>query len=209
MTSLARRERTQLADLLDEVGPDAPTLCGDWTTRDLTAHLIVREGSPAAVGIAVPQLAGWTEHSRKRTASRDFGDLVKDLRNGPPLWSVMRVPELDKLLNTVEFFVHLEDVRRAGPDWQPRELDAADDGAVWKATRARAGMLLRRSRVGVQLRTPDGRAAEGRAGSPSVTLVGTPSELLMYLHGRTDNALVEVQGDAEAVEIFRGTRLTV
>ena len=46
MTSLARRERHALCDLALELGPDAPTLCGDWTTRDLLAHLLVREGSP-------------------------------------------------------------------------------------------------------------------------------------------------------------------
>ena len=43
MTSLAESERALFADLLAEVGPDAPTLCGDWTTRDLAAHLVVRE----------------------------------------------------------------------------------------------------------------------------------------------------------------------
>ena len=30
-TQLARDERVALCDLLDEVGPDAPTLCADWT----------------------------------------------------------------------------------------------------------------------------------------------------------------------------------
>ena len=42
MTSLARRERLALADLAEQLGPDAPTLCGDWSTRDLLAHLVVR-----------------------------------------------------------------------------------------------------------------------------------------------------------------------
>jgi hypothetical protein len=32
-------ERKQLADLFDELGPDAPTLLDPWTTRDLAAHL--------------------------------------------------------------------------------------------------------------------------------------------------------------------------
>jgi len=209
MTSLAQRERAALADLLDEVGPDAPTLCGDWTTRDLTAHLLVREGSPAAAGIVVRPLAGWTEWDRKRTARRDYPRLVRDVRGGPPRWSALRLSELDKLVNTVEFFVHHEDVRRAVDGWRPRQLDPADDGALWKATRARAGMLLRRSKVGVELRTPDGRSAPGVKGTPSVTLVGTPGELLMYLHGRKDQAMVEIEGDADTVEVFRGTSLAV
>jgi len=209
MTSLAQRERAALADLLEEVGPDAPTLCGDWTTRDLAAHLLVRERSPAAAGIVVRPLGGWTERERARTARRDYPRLVNDVRNGPPRWSPLRLSDLDKLVNTVEFFVHHEDVRRAAADWQPRELDPADDGAVWKATRARARMLLRHSTVGVQLQTPDGRSAPGLAGSPTVTLEGAPGELLMYLHGRTERAIVEIHGDPEAVEAFRGTRLAV
>jgi hypothetical protein len=47
-------ERARLSDLLDELGPDAPTLLALWTTRDLAAHLVLRErdylascGSPA------------------------------------------------------------------------------------------------------------------------------------------------------------------
>jgi hypothetical protein len=32
-------ERTQLGDLFEELGPDAPTLPESWTTRDLAARL--------------------------------------------------------------------------------------------------------------------------------------------------------------------------
>src|SRR6476646_3889522 len=57
MTSLAHGERLALADLFAEVGPDAPTLCGDWTTRDLVAHLTSRERRADALpglGISAP-----------------------------------------------------------------------------------------------------------------------------------------------------------
>ena len=36
----AQRERRALVETMRTVGPDAPTLCGDWTTRDLAAHLV-------------------------------------------------------------------------------------------------------------------------------------------------------------------------
>ena len=36
----AQHERAGLSALLAEVGPEAPTLCGGWHTRDLLAHLI-------------------------------------------------------------------------------------------------------------------------------------------------------------------------
>ncbi len=42
VTDFAPIERAALADLMAELGPDAPTLCEGWTTRDLAAHLVVR-----------------------------------------------------------------------------------------------------------------------------------------------------------------------
>ena len=58
----ARRERDALCDLFVELGPDQPTLCGDWTTRDLAAHLVVRERRPdAAIGIVISKAAGYTD----------------------------------------------------------------------------------------------------------------------------------------------------
>ena len=58
MTSPVRRERYALCDTFEAVGPDAPTLCTPWRTRDLAAHLVIREGRPdAAVGLLVPPLA--------------------------------------------------------------------------------------------------------------------------------------------------------
>ena len=46
MSTFAKRERLLLADLLEAEGPEAPTLCEGWSTRDLAAHLIVRERRP-------------------------------------------------------------------------------------------------------------------------------------------------------------------
>ena len=38
--SFAKTERNQLGELLLEVGPEAPTLCEGWNTRDLATHLL-------------------------------------------------------------------------------------------------------------------------------------------------------------------------
>ena len=54
MVSIADTERAALCDLLDELGPDAPTLCEGWTTRDMAVHLYVRDRDPKAwAGISV------------------------------------------------------------------------------------------------------------------------------------------------------------
>ena len=58
--SYSREERRALCALLDETGPDAPTLCEGWTTGDLAAHLVLRERRPdAAAGVAGGPLAGY------------------------------------------------------------------------------------------------------------------------------------------------------
>ena len=62
----AARERAALVTTMRDAGPDAPTLCGEWTTRDLAAHLVLRERRPdAAAGIMIPALAGYTARKQQ------------------------------------------------------------------------------------------------------------------------------------------------
>src|SRR4051794_10618205 len=88
MTSLAQTERAALCDLALQLGEDQPTLAGEWTVKDLVVHLLLREGSPAAVGITVPALAGVADAASRRIARQDFPVLVERLRTGPPRLSV-------------------------------------------------------------------------------------------------------------------------
>lgn len=197
--SLARRERAALADLLDAVGPDAPTLCAGWTTRELAAHLVLREGHPAATGIAFPPLAGWTESKQRSLAEQPYPSLVARFRGGPPLISPLRLPKADTLANTFEHFVHQEDVRRAVPGWVPRPLTATDQGVLWSQLRARLRMFVRRAPVAVRLVAPEfGEATVGGDADDTVTVTGPPSELVLYLHGRRDQAQVDVSGPDSA-----------
>ena len=70
----ASRERAALVNTMRAVGPDAPTLCGEWTTRDLAAHLVLRERRPdAAAGILVPALAGYTAASSSASQAPPTG----------------------------------------------------------------------------------------------------------------------------------------
>ena len=73
MPGPARAERLALCELFVQVGPDAPTLLGEWTTRDLAAHLVVRERRPdAAAGIVVPILARHAERVRVQERERPW-----------------------------------------------------------------------------------------------------------------------------------------
>lgn len=211
-TELARAERALLCDLLESVGPDAPTLCEGWRARDLAAHLVVREGRPdAALGILGGPLAAWTERVQNGAASEPYEKLIRLLRNGPPIWSQFRLPMVDGQANTVEFFVHLEDVRRAQPDWQPRELDPELATFLWDRLRATGRMLFGKVKVGVAARrtdVPDEEPAKLRGGDPVVTIVGHPAELTMFAFGRKE-CRVEFEGDPAAIEQLRSSRLGV
>lgn len=211
---LARAERAALCDLLEELGPDEPTLCAGWTTRDLTAHLVVREGRPdAALGVLGGPLAAWTEKVQNDAASQPYDKLVQIVRTGPPIWSHFRVPFVDGQMNTVEFFVHHEDVRRRSDDWEVRQLDPALSNFLWDRLKLGGRLLFNGVDGGVVLQRtdgPDGEVEEHRAksGKPKVTLTGTAGELAMIAYGRRE-ADVVVEGDAEAVAAFRKASIQV
>jgi len=69
----------------------------------------------------LPFLAAHNERVRRAAAGRAYQTLVEQVRH-PPITSMAGIGVLDRLTNTAEFFIHHEDVRRAGPDWSPREL---------------------------------------------------------------------------------------
>jgi uncharacterized protein (TIGR03085 family) len=205
MTQFAQDERRALCDLLLEVGPEAATLCEGWTTADLAAHLVVRERRPdAAPGIVVPGLAAYSERVRRSTRDgTPWAELVDQVRSGPPF--PLRL--VDEAVNTVEYFVHHEDVRRARPAWAPRRLDAALESRLWSRLRTGARLLLRRSPTGVDVEAIGHGATTLKVGSPVVTLRGTPGELTLVVFGRGDHAEVDYQGDDAAIERFRAARL--
>jgi uncharacterized protein (TIGR03085 family) len=205
---VARTEREALADLLVAVGPDAPTLCGGWTTRDLAAHLVVRLARPdAALGIVVPQAAGWTARVQDGAARRPWPDLVRDVRQGGPWWSPVRIPAVDAATNTIEYFVHHEDVRRASEGWEPRHLADAECAQLWSHLARAARLLVRRSPVGVVAAPTDGPDAGStlvlKQTTPSVTLAGPTGEIVLAVWGRPTRDL-ELHGDDTAVEAFLG-----
>jgi uncharacterized protein (TIGR03085 family) len=193
--TLAAGERRELCDLMDQLGPDAPTLCKGWTTRDLAAHLVIRERRvDAAPGILLPVLAGYTARVQRSAAQQPWADLVDLVRNGPPPWSPYALPGLGDKINTMEFFVHHEDVRRAQTGWEPRPADSRRAAALWALLGRAARVLYRHSPVGVVLRTPDGLERTVRGGDRSVTLIGSIDELTLHAFGR-EQTEVDIDGD--------------
>jgi uncharacterized protein (TIGR03085 family) len=201
--SFARDERAALCALLDETGPRAPTLCEGWQTLDLAAHLVLREHRPdAAAGVMGGPLAGHTERVRRMLIDRTpYKDLVNEIRNGPPRLSVFALPGMDERLNTVEYFVHHEDVRRGEDGWEPRDVSAGLTEHLWQRLRA-ARFIFRKAPVGIELVRDDLPADPGhqrvritaKARTPMVTVTGSPAELTMWAMGRTTAARVRLDG---------------
>lgn len=209
MARHAQAERQSLADLLLSLGPDAPTLDEGWNTRDLAAHLVMRERRPdAAAGIGLRPLRAYSERVRLGLARLPYPQLVGMVRRAP-WWSPVSNPLLDGLANTAEFFIHHEDVRRAQPGWQPRDLPREHQAALWRQARRMASLALRRLRVAVLVQAPGYGETQAGAGGPGMRLVGAPGELLIFLSGRQRAARVQVDGPADAVQMLRTRRLGI
>lgn len=194
MSTYAQRERRDLADLFLTVGADAPTLNEGWSTRDLAAHLVVRERRPdAAAGIMVAPLRGHAERVRLAIAGRPYPEIVDLVRN-PPWWSPVSNRLVDGPANTLEFFIHHEDVRRAQPGWQPRELDQEFQAALWRRVTPMARLALRRFPAAVLVQAPGYGETSVGAGGERLRLIAPPAELALFVSGRQRAARVQADG---------------
>jgi uncharacterized protein (TIGR03085 family) len=202
--SLAQQERQTLSDLLVELGPEAPTLCEGWSTADMAAHLVVRERRPdSGPGLVLPSLAAYTD--RVRNAARDstpYTDLIARVRSGPP----MLLRPFDGAMNTVEFFIHVEDIRRAQEGWEPRSLSPQLDDALWARVGARG--MAKKVPATIEVSAP-GRTSKISGSGPRLVVKGDPGELILFGAGRQRAARVDITGDADLVTQLRTASLGV
>ena len=170
--SMAQQERAALVSTMRGVGPEQPTLCGDWTTRDLAAHLVVRERRvDAAPGILIPRLAGYTARVQEQvTAQNDWNVLLDQIASGPPLFSPFKL--LDPFVNVAEMFIHHEDVRRAVSGWEPRILDDATTAALARQVSLMSRMTMSKTPARVSLKTPDGKTLTTLGKGADVVVTG-------------------------------------
>jgi uncharacterized protein (TIGR03085 family) len=201
---LAQQERQTTCDALLAVGPDAPTLCEGWDAYDLAAHLVVRERRPdSGPGLVWPPLAGYTDKVRRAAKDRTpWEKLVQSVRQGPPL--LLR--PFDGAMNTIEYFIHAEDVRRAQPDWTPRPLSPELADALW--ARVGPGGLAKKVAATVVISSP-GRPDKVAGSGPRVVLTGDPGELTLFGAGRQAASKVEISGDGELAEQLRTATLGI
>ena len=158
-------------------------------------------------------LAGYTARVQRQYLDRySYPELIELFKAGPPRLSPFAIGGFDETVNTVEYFVHHEDVRRAAEGWTERELPAGLSDALWKRLKgsrlflrsAPTGIVFARADAAVFANTAlantrDTRPIIAKNATPSVTVTGTPAELTLWSMGRVTAAQVELDGPDEAV----------
>ncbi|WP_290370747.1 TIGR03085 family metal-binding protein [Ruania suaedae] len=199
----AQREQRDLLATMRAAGPEAPTLCEGWLTRHLAAHLYLRGHRPWALARGAD--AATDELADTLTGADAYERVLADFAGrGPGLSGLPALPlvgaRLDDTANHLEYLVHHEDVRRGGDaPAGPRELDAAQERAIWDSVVQLGRLAYRRAPVGVVLLWPGGRRAQVRRDSDSVVLVGAPVEQALWAFGRRDHADIRLEGEAHSV----------
>ncbi len=193
--TLAQRQRALLCDLFLELGPLAPTLDEGWKTQDLAAHLWIREHKPwAMLGVMMEKYKSLTERiQRDALHTHGFIGLVEQLRTPPLL-----IRPVDSVMNGAEFFIHHMDVLRAND--RDQTLSPEDEESLRAPLKMFATKVAKTFGDRLVLDTNDGKQLELGRGTTPVHVIGKPSELLLFVSGRTDNAKVELVGEPDAVK---------
>lgn len=208
-SALIAAERTALLESLQEAGPQAPTLCEGWESRHLLAHLLLRESKPlVAAGVLGGPLGARTDRLTNQLADQlaspgDYQQGLKDFAALPGYLGMRtRFPRLDRAMNLLEYFVHTEDVRRAGLHQgqapEPRQLATGVEPALWQDLQARAkAMAGKKYPEGLLLEAPGYSltpvtVVPPAPGKKATVLTGQPGELALYLFGRKPQALVKI-----------------
>jgi uncharacterized protein (TIGR03085 family) len=207
VASWAEHERAALADALTELGPDAPTLCDGWQTKDLAAHVYVREHRPdAAIGVLpLGPLSAYTDRVMASTLrTLGYEEIVRRIRQVPPH---LRLGSVDAAINTVEYFVHTEDVRR--PNGLPsRDFPDDFERTLWRRLSRQARLSFRRAGVRLKLVPTVGDPVEFGRGEP-LEIHGRPSELMLLAFNRQEAAKVDLVGSTSAVAKLHAAKLGI
>lgn len=196
------KERAALVSTLEQVGPNAPTLAGDWSTTELAQHLAAQDrmrGVPASLArrfvmaTNIRVTAAYLNRPRAAAvvnAGPTGWEASLRRLHYPPATSLVRHPVATVTL--WEHFVHHEDVRR--PAGLPPQRSTPDMAAVIRWLLRYNGPRLRGETIRVL--TPDGNDWSTGA-EATLTIHGRPGELVLWLSGRGHSAEVQYQGDPQ------------
>lgn len=202
--TLATTERARLITTFERLSPDAPTLCDGWTAKDLLVHLIMREIYPHHLaGQKLPKLSETSVAKQRELEATEYSDLIELFRHGRQKFSPLRLGLVDRYMNTIEYVVHHEDLRRAQSPVLGRVLSADEQAEIAKMLPMFGRLLLRKATETIEFR-PTGHqpfsVGPSPEGGPTVTVSGTPLELILFAFGRNEGLKAEFTGDPAKVE---------
>ncbi|MUL83565.1 MULTISPECIES: maleylpyruvate isomerase family mycothiol-dependent enzyme [unclassified Mycolicibacterium] len=192
--ALAHKERREFADLLDGLSPQqwqAPTLCADWTVRDVVAHTVAylgqtRLGLTAAMLAARGQVDRINESARRTHAGLEPDHLRTTMRLGADPSGAGALYGCRAAL--IECLIHQQDIRR--PLGLTRVL--AEPPLLTSLTFARVSPVIGgalRTR-GLRLIATDLDWSAGRG--PEIH--GPGEALLLAMTGRVEAVAAELHG---------------
>lgn len=185
-------ERQFTVDLLKKLTPEqwrASTLCAGWTVEDLAAHLVVREGIIAPIGLVIPPLHRIHDNRIEKMKAKGHAEIIKKLQKYP--WYIPAVA------NTGEFYVHNEDLLRGGLKMSRPEPNKAAQAILWNSlnglVKIKKGLVKDLGNVMIEnSQTADVLTIANAKNQEDTTIKGQASEVLLYFYGRRSAAKVKV-----------------
>ena len=186
-------ERSRLADLLEELSDSewrTPSLCREWTVREVAAHLTLAHTGPLSAAGSLIRAGGGFNRMIRDTAIRQARLPVQEYprRLRSMVGSRRTAPFITELEPLVDVLCHAQDIARPIGRPYPMPADAAVAAAehIWRRSFPfRAQRMLR----GYELVATD---APWRAGV-GVRVEGPISALLLLVSGRPA-ALADLDG---------------
>jgi uncharacterized protein (TIGR03083 family) len=192
-------ERRVIADLVDLLSPeqlDTPSLCTEWSVKDVAGHLLASVAAPRWLFVPLIVRSGFRLHRAnallaKRMARRPAADIAAGLRANAE--KRFRPPVVGYLGPLTDLYVHGQDIRRPlglPHHLRPERLRVSLDFLVGDRT---AGFVPKGRPAGLRFETSDLDWASGTG--PVVR--GTAEAVMLALTGRTV-VLGELDGDGVA-----------
>lgn len=190
-------ERSRLADLMEDLGESewrTPSLCREWTVREVAAHLTLAHTGPLSATVALIRAGGGFNRMIRDTAIRQARLPVHEYprRLRGMVGSRRTAPFITELEPMIDVLCHAQDIARPiGRDYpMPATAAAAAAAHIWRRSFPfRAQRRLR----GFELVATD---APWRAGAGS-RVEGPISALLLLVSGRPA-AIADLAGPGAA-----------
>jgi uncharacterized protein (TIGR03083 family) len=194
-------ERLVMADLLDGLSEEqlaTASLCGQWTVRDVGAHLVMPLVTPLPRVLGAMVRAGGNFNRANvaltaRVAAQPAGEIAAQLRQRAT--SHFTPPRHDASAPLSEMLIHGQDVRRPlaiTREFDPDRLRVSLDMLV--SPRARLGFVPKGRLDGLLLRATDVDWSSG----DGAEVTGTGEALLLAMAGRAV-ALSDLSGEGVAL----------